>query len=231
MLRTDPSTLRRAAEQLKHTTEEHAAWHENVLRAIFCDDLEAQRCALAVTAHRECSFGHWFYEDAPNGLRDQPSFVAVGKEHQRLHQVAAKLLRAAKAGASVARADFEELVATSARLRVQIDTLRSSIDAALGNRDPLTGALGRVAMLPELHELRAGLQQGSRPCSIVFMDVDQLKRINDEHGHGVGDAVLCAAVTHVQEHLRANDRVYRYGGDEFVLALPGADLDLAFTIT
>ena len=42
MLRMDPSTLRRAAEQLKHTTEEHATWHEDVLRAIFCDDLASE---------------------------------------------------------------------------------------------------------------------------------------------------------------------------------------------
>jgi diguanylate cyclase len=230
MLRMDPSTLRRAAEQLKHTTEQHATWHEDVLRAIFCDDLASEHGASAATGHRECAFGRWFYDEAPNGLRDQPAFVAIGKEHQRLHQVAAKLLRGAKSGASVARADFEDFVATSARLRVQIDYLRSSIEAALGNRDPLTGALGRIAMLPELHDLRAGLQHGGRACTLVFMDVDELKRINDEHGHGMGDAVLCGVVAHLQEHLRSHDRVYRYGGDEFLLALPGADLEVAFAV-
>ncbi|HET7204780.1 MAG TPA: diguanylate cyclase [Steroidobacteraceae bacterium] len=230
MLRMDPSSLRRAAEQLKRTTEEHAAWHEDVLRSIFCDDFTAQDSVLASAAHRDCSFGRWFYEEAPNGLRDQPAFVAIGKEHQRLHQVAARMLRAARAGAPVARPDFEDLVGTSARLRVQIDYLRSSIDAALGNRDPLTGALGRIAMLPDLHELRAGIEHGGQACSLVFMDVDELKRINDEHGHGVGDAVLCGVVAHVQEHLRAQDRVYRYGGDEFLLALPGADLEVACAV-
>jgi diguanylate cyclase len=230
MLRMDPSSLRRAAEQLKRTTEEHATWHEDVLRSIFCDDFSAQDAVLASTAHRDCSFGRWFYDEAPNGLRDQPAFVATGKEHQRLHQVAARMLRAAKGGAPVARPDFEDLVATSARLRVQVDYLRSSIEAALGNRDPLTGALGRVAMLPDLHDLRSAVEHGSQPCTLVFMDVDQLKRINDEHGHGVGDAVLCGVVAHVQEHLRGQDRVYRYGGDEFLLALPGADLDVGCAV-
>jgi diguanylate cyclase (GGDEF)-like protein len=226
----DPSTLRRAAEELKRTTEEHATWHEQVLRSIFCDDLDAQSAALAATAHRDCAFGRWFYDEAPNGLRDQPAFVAMGREHQRLHQVAAKLLRAAKAGAPVARTDFEDLVATSARLRVQVEYLRSSLDAALTNRDPLTGALGRVAMLPDLHELRASLQHGGRPCTLVFMDVDDLKRVNDQHGHGVGDAVLAGVVQHLQQHLRANDRVFRYGGDEFLVVLWGADLETAHGI-
>ena len=230
MLRMDPATLRRAAEQLRETTEAHATWHEDVLRSIFCDDAGARDVALAVTAHRDCALGRWYYEQAPNGLRDQPAFVAIGKEHQRLHQVAAKLLRGARAGAAVARAEFEDLVATSARLRVHVDYLSSSIDAALGNRDPLTGALGRIAMLPDLHDLRAEIEHGGRPCSLAFMDVDRLKQINDTHGHGVGDAVLCGLVTQVQAQLRTQDRIYRYGGDEFLLAFPGADLDVAVAI-
>jgi diguanylate cyclase len=230
MLRMDPSTLRRAAEQLKQTTDEHATWHEHVLRSIFCDDVTSQAEALAVSAHRDCTFGRWFFEEAPNGLRDQPAFVAIGKEHQWLHQVAAKMLRAAKAGAPVVRSDFEDLVATSARLRVQIDYLRSSIEAALGNRDSLTGALGRIAMLPDLHDMRSELQNDGKPCSLLFMDVDDLKRINDQHGHAVGDAVLSGVVAHLQGHLRGNDRVFRYGGDEFLIALPGADLDVAYAV-
>ena len=221
MLRMDPSSLRRAAEQLKRTTEEHATWHEDVLRSVFCDDFGAQDAVLASAAHRDCSFGRWFYDEAPNSLRDQPAFVATGKEHQRLHQVAARMLRAAKGGAPVARPDFEDLVATSARLRMQVDYLRSSIEAALGNRDPLTGALGRVAMLPDLHDLRSGVEHGSQPCTLVFMDVDQLKLINDEHGHDAGDLALKRVADIARQMSRDSDMLFRLGGDEFVLYLPG----------
>jgi len=229
MERMDPSTLRLAAEQLRDVTDEHARWHENLLRSIFCEH-PIDHDDLVPSAHRTCSFGRWFYEQAPNGLRGEQAFAAIGKEHQRLHQVAAKLLRSAREGAPIDRVDFEDLVATSAQLRLQVDSLRSTIDAAIGNRDALTGAYGRIEMLPALHELQLLTRHGGPPCSIVFMDVDHLKRINDQHGHAVGDAVLAGVVRHLDLHLRPQDKVFRYGGDEFLIALRGADLSTAHEV-
>ncbi len=229
MERMVPSTLHLAAEQLREVTDEHARWHEHLLRSIFCEH-PVDPSDLAPSAHRTCPFGDWFYRHAPNGLRREQAFVAMGNEHQRLHQVAAKLLRATRAGFPVDRVDFEDLVATSARLRLQLDSLRSSIDAAIGNRDALTGAYGRIEMLPALHELQVLTRHGGLPSSIVFMDVDHLKRINDQHGHPVGDAVLAGVVRHLDLHLRTQDKVFRYGGDEFLVALSGADLTTAHEV-
>ena len=62
------------------------------------------------------------------------------------------------------------------------------------------------------------------------MDVDHLKRINDQHGHPVGDAVLAGVVRHLDLHLRTQDKVFRYGGDEFLVALSGADLTTAHEV-
>ena len=92
MERMDPSTLHLAAEQLREVTDEHARWHEYLLRSIFCEH-PVDPSDLAPSAHRTCPFGDWFYGHAPNGLRGEQAFAAMGKEHQRLHQVAAKLLR------------------------------------------------------------------------------------------------------------------------------------------
>jgi diguanylate cyclase (GGDEF)-like protein len=91
--------------------------------------------------------------------------------------------------------------------------------------DPLTGIANRrgfdVALETEL--LRSA--RYGRPCSLLLTDLDDFKLVNDEHGHGVGDAVLIALTQRVQENLRATDIVARIGGEEFAVILPELDLD------
>ena len=92
--------------------------------------------------------------------------------------------------------------------------------------DPLTGLLNRSAFAQRLAELRA---EGSS-LGFLVADVDHFKRINDEHGHPVGDAVLTDVAYALREELGAFDLVYRVGGEEFAVLLPGADLSGACTV-
>ena len=90
--------------------------------------------------------------------------------------------------------------------------------------DPLTGLLNRAAFAQRLLELQHQLDQGTE-SSLGFLigDIDHFKRINDEHGHPVGDAVLRDVAYAMRGELRAFDLVYRLGGEEFAVLLPGAD--------
>jgi len=84
-------------------------------------------------------------------------------------------------------------------------------------RDGLTGLLNRRAFDERLEDLVAG----ERPFEIALLDLDDFKRTNDELGHQAGDAVLCAFARVVQRTLRADEEVYRFGGDEFALLIEG----------
>jgi diguanylate cyclase (GGDEF)-like protein len=91
--------------------------------------------------------------------------------------------------------------------------------------DPLTGLLNRSAFAQRLGELQHQIDQGAE-SSLGFLvaDIDHFKRINDEHGHPVGDAVLRDVAYAMRSELRAFDLIYRLGGEEFAILLPGADL-------
>src|SRR5262245_37142096 len=87
-------------------------------------------------------------------------------------------------------------------------------------RDQLTGCFNRAYAIESLgSELQRSRRTG-RPLSVMMFDVEQLKRINDEHGHLAGDALLAAVAAQVTAILRASDIKCRWGGDEFLVILP-----------
>jgi diguanylate cyclase (GGDEF)-like protein len=100
------------------------------------------------------------------------------------------------------------------------DTRRSKRKATL---DPLTDTHNRFF----LDEIRPQLESSDAGGSIVLIDVDGLKRINDTEGHEEGDRAIWTVANAIKKLVRGNDHVIRWGGDEFLVVLPGMDEDLA----
>ena len=90
----------------------------------------------------------------------------------------------------------------------------------LATIDPLTGVRNRRSMDQELAWAIANADRSGGIYSIALLDIDHFKQINDRYGHGVGDSVLVEMVALIQQHTRRTDRLFRYGGEEFVLLLP-----------
>lgn len=93
----------------------------------------------------------------------------------------------------------------------------------LASRDPLTGVANRRSMERELLIAAEAFRRHRVPVGLAVMDLDRFKRINDEAGHEAGDQVLVAFARLVEARCRSGDRLFRYGGEEFVLLLPGVD--------
>jgi diguanylate cyclase len=96
----------------------------------------------------------------------------------------------------------------------------------LAQTDELTGLPNRRCIVKMLDDEIARGQRGA-PCSVALIDIDWFKRINDGLGHPAGDEVLRTLAVTVLANIRANDRFGRYGGEEFLLVLPGTDHDAA----
>jgi diguanylate cyclase (GGDEF)-like protein len=89
--------------------------------------------------------------------------------------------------------------------------------------DPLTGVLNRRSLLEQLEAACREARGKGLAVAVLFLDLDFFKSINDSYGHAAGDACLAAVIRPIQAELRQSDIIGRYGGEEFIVVLRGAD--------
>ena len=97
----------------------------------------------------------------------------------------------------------------------------------LATKDPLTGAGNRLGLDDKMTEVVNKFDRNTLPASIMLLDLDHFKKVNDVHGHAVGDQILQRITEIVNMRIRITDSLYRVGGEEFIVVLEGQDLGRA----
>ena len=205
--------------QLKEALHSHFQWRKTLIRALVCK-LPFDNHDISGAAHKECLFGQWYYSKSPGKLSRHPGFIAIGEEHHRLHDQAKKLLLEMSEGKTVSVLDYDNLANAIERLELEMAALERELEDAFYNHDPLTGAITRLNVLPTLRAQQDLTKREVENCYIVMMDLDNFKTINDVYGHAAGDRVLTAAVRFLRKNLRPYDKIFRYGGEEFLISMP-----------
>ncbi len=97
----------------------------------------------------------------------------------------------------------------------------------LATKDPLTGVGNRRGLDAKLADVVNAFNRSATPASLVLIDLDHFKAVNDAYGHAVGDQILKSVTEIINLRIRVTDSLYRIGGEEFVVVLEGADLHRA----
>lgn len=220
--------MRTALKEFEQAIYTHHQWAETLYGTLICR-LTPDGRDIGREAHLTCRFGQWYYKSGRVALGEHPSFAEIGLEHERVHQYAASLLRMSVDGTPISITDYERFVTALKRLSLEMSSVQHELEHDLFNLDPLTGTPSRVEMLSKLREQQE-LVRRDRPCVVAMMDLDHFKSVNDQYGHLVGDKVLIGIAQYVMCHLRPSDKIFRYGGEEFLIFLTDTDVEAGLAI-
>ncbi|MCC7048922.1 MAG: diguanylate cyclase [Alphaproteobacteria bacterium] len=210
--------------------DEHLQWLQAWHRALICREAMPIEMASPNAAFL-CRFGAWYeVHRHDGGLLDQPAFHDLAEAHERMHDQSRMLARVIQGGGVVPVAEYDALVAAVSDFNLRARRISAAFQRLKSDLDPLTGAHSRQAMLVELEREAARTRRTAAPLCVALLDLDHFKRINDSLGHAAGDHVLITAAGRLLAHVRPYDTVFRYGGEEFLLCLPNADLGAATAV-
>ncbi|MEW5768923.1 MAG: diguanylate cyclase [Pseudomonadota bacterium] len=215
--------IQRLTEELEVIIAAHMAWFKHINRALVHGN-PVQKSDLAEDAHLRSPFGQWYYDQSPNPLDENAEFTEMGALQQAMHTAARQALLDVTEGRQPRPEVYDRCIDLALRLNTSLRRMQLDIIGELLSTDSLTGCASRRGMLAKLREEQERAQRIQRPCSVCLLDFDRFKKINDELGHPAGDAVLRQGMKFIASALRKYDSVYRYGGEEFLLCLPGTPL-------
>ncbi|THD66180.1 GGDEF domain-containing protein [Phenylobacterium sp.] len=153
---------------------------------------------------------------AQAGAQVRPSIPVDSAEFLGISEV--EMTPAVKAAIQALMSEIDDLRGEVGRLKGRLAETEE-----LADRDALTPLLNRRAFVRELGRIRTFAQRYGSPASLVYIDLDDLKGVNDRLGHAAGDAALKAVADRLLSQLRESDIVGRMGGDEFAVILAQAD--------
>lgn len=213
-------------QELDRALGDHAKWMAKLNRQLICGGSPDQN-DLADDAHRRCDFGLWFHGPAKADLGKEPGYEAIAVAHESMHQIARHLLEQKYGNTDISPADYDALMAVSARFRQLLRQMEQGLMEDMGAVDKLTGVWNRQAVQLRLAEEVERIQRTRQPCTLCHADLDNFAKVNEVLGQRGGDELIQAVAQFFKTRLRGYDTLFRIKGEEFLFCLPNTDLNNA----
>jgi len=218
--------LQAGIAELDHAIYLHDQWYKNLLR-VLVSRVSPEQSDLMPDAHLKCAFGKWYEDHSESFFIESQQLKSLFEAHKKVHSGARHLFQRISNGLVIPVDDWDNFESGRERMRREIWAARHEFAETLKNRDSLTEAQTRTGLLADLRKQHSLVLRGKQTYALAMLDFDHFKRINDSYGHAAGDTVLASTVQCVKSHLRPYDRIYRYGGEEFIICMPSTTLEQA----
>lgn len=196
-------------------------WYHKMLNRDKFDKYMEEDCG-------ECSFDSLFSESNVSGIIH--NYDKVVFDHAEIHRYARELWDRASDGQNIATPDLEGLIELIVTFATSAQQTEREIWQVIAMIDPLTGLGNRHLMLPRLRSEQIRSERQGQPCCVAIADIDHFKLVNDTLGHVQGDRILRLVAEQLQSATRPYDLLFRYGGEEFLICLPGTTMATAVQV-
>ena len=217
-------------QQLDQAIGFHIAWLKQLHRSLICHSANIAEEDMAEDAHRHCEFGRWFYSKAINQLENSDLVEQIEIKHRQMHEAAREMLLNKDHEQDVCLEDYDRFIDFAIDFKSLVRALQHELINKVCIVDQLTGAWNRHEMQNRIEQEYDKAVRTGKGCSLVMMDIDYFKAVNDQFGHASGDMVLKQLIGLCRQRLRTYDAVFRYGGEEFLFCFPETPTEQAETM-
>jgi diguanylate cyclase (GGDEF)-like protein len=210
---------------LRVAKERHYSWLWDIHRSLLC---EIPLFSDVATDPAHCAFAEWLHSVADEPLvRHSETYQQIHEQHLKMHQSANLLITTAARQRPIPVAVYDDFIEQRNHFKEVVEQFERDLWGMACLVDQLTGLRNRFGMLTDLFDEQQRVVREHSNCSIAMIDIDHFKTINDNYGHQTGDLLLVKLAKLLSSKLRPYDHLYRYGGEEFLICLPGTDIDEA----
>ncbi|TNV20027.1 diguanylate cyclase [Buttiauxella sp. B2] len=206
--------------ELNIATKDHYDWAGELLRLSLLGG-EGSRDIMDITSHHHCRFSKWLALRLTGEALDHQMILGIDQHHIEMHDIARELMLSI-----ISKTVSEELVSQYHQAqRVFINSLDNYKEYLVSYRnlhDALTGLPLRHLLYQEYPLILTRCERMNHNLYVLIMDIDRFKSINDTWGHNAGDDVLRSVALTLKSATRKAERIYRFGGEEFVILLEAA---------
>lgn len=213
--------LDHSLSELNIATKDHYDWAGKLMRLSLLGG-EGDRDIMDSESHRHCRFSKWLTLHLDGESLDRRRVIDIDQYHTEMHDIARALMLSI-----ISKKVSEELVTQYHQAqRVFINSLDSYKEYLVTYRnlhDALTGLPLRHLLYEEYPLILARCERMNHNLYVLIMDIDRFKSVNDTWGHNAGDDVLRSVALTLKSATRKAERIYRFGGEEFVILLEAAN--------